>query len=131
MNEVLQFLKECGVFFISTVEGDQPRVRPFGLAMEYDGKICYGTNNNKPIYAQLMANPKTEISCSSKDGMWLRLSGKAVFCTTREAKVKALEMMPMLRNMYSEDDNIFEIFYLDGAVATICSFNGENKTFQL
>lgn len=131
MNEVLDFLKECGVFFVSTVEGDQPRVRPFGFAMEYDGKICYCTGNYKPVYAQLKANPKTEISASTTDGRWIRLSGKAVFCTTRETKAKALEVMPSLKSLYSDDDDIFEIFYLDEAVANICSFGAENKTIQL
>ncbi|MEL7657780.1 MAG: pyridoxamine 5'-phosphate oxidase family protein, partial [Bacillota bacterium] len=76
MNEVLEFLNECGVFFLSTMEGDQPRVRPFGFVMEHDGKLCYCTSNQKPVYAQLMANPKAEISGSTKDARWIRISGK-------------------------------------------------------
>lgn len=131
MNEVLAFLNEAKVFFLATVDGDQPRVRPFGFAMEYDGKLCYCTSSQKPVYAQLKANPKAEISASTSDGRWLRISGRAVFCATREAKSKALEIMPSLRAMYSEDDDIFEIFYLDDATASILSFGGENKTIKL
>lgn len=131
MNEVIEFFKECGVFFVSTVDGDQPRVRPFSFAMEYEGKLCFGTSNQKPVYAQLMANPKVEISSSSKDGRWLRLSGKAVFCTTKEAKAQALEIMPMLKHMYSVDDEIFEVFYLENAVANFYSMKGDFKTITL
>ena len=131
MNEVLDFLKECGVYFISTVDGDQPRVRPFGSYVEYDGRICYCTSNQKPIYAQLKANPNVEISASTKDARWIRLSGKAVFCTTRDAKARVLEEMPTLRSLYSEDDDKLEVFYLDDAVATICAFGGENRTIRL
>lgn len=131
MNEVLTFLNECGVFFISTIDGSQPRVRPFSFVMEYQGRLCFATSNQKPVYAQLMANPNIEISASSRDARWLRLNGKAVFCTTTEAKAKALEVMPMLKHMYTADDDIFEIFYIDNAVANFCSMKGENKMVTL
>lgn len=131
MNEVLNFLNECGVFFVSTVDRNQPKVRPFSFVMEYNGKICFGTSNKKPVYAQLTANPNIEISATTKDFRWIRLSGKAVFCTTKDSKSKALDTMPMLKHMYSVDDDIFEIFYLENAVATFCSMNGDNKTINL
>lgn len=131
MNEVLTFLKDCGTFFLSTVEGNQPKVRPFGFVMEHNGKLCFATSNQKPVYAQLKANPNTEICAATKDARWMRLSGKAVFCTTKEAKAKALELMPMLKHMYSVDDEIFEIFYLENASANFCSMSGDNKTVTL
>lgn len=131
MNEVLNFFNECGVFFVSTVDGDQPRVRPFSFVMEYEGKLCFATSNKKPVYAQLMQNPNVEISASSKDARWLRLTGKAVFCTSKESKTKALEVMPMLKQMYSPDDNIFEIFYLENAVANCYSLQGDSKSISL
>ncbi|MCQ4935761.1 MULTISPECIES: pyridoxamine 5'-phosphate oxidase family protein [Anaerotignum] len=131
MNEVLEFFKECGVFFVSTVDGNQPRVRPFSFAMEYDGKLCFATSNQKPVYAQLIKNPNVEISASSKDARWLRLSGKAVFCTSKESKTNALEVMPMLKHMYSPDDTIFEIFYLENAVGNFYSLQGESKSISL
>jgi len=131
MNEVLTFLQDCGTFFVSTVEGNLPKVRPFGFVMEHNGKLCFATSNQKPIYAQLKANPNTEICATTKDARWMRLSGKAVFCTTKEAKAKALELLPMLKHMYSVDDEIFEIFYLDNASANFCSMSGETKTVTL
>ena len=130
MNDVLKFLQDAQVFFVSTVDGDKPKVRPFSFVMEYNGKLCFGTNNQKPTYRQLTANPNIEICATSKDLKWLRLSGQAVFCTTKEAKIKALDAMPMLKNMYSEEDTIMEIFYIDNGVANFCSINGDNKTIN-
>lgn len=131
MNDVLKFLQDSQIFFVSTVDGDKPKVRPFSFVMEYEGKLCFATSNQKPFYAQLMTNPNIEICASSKDFRWLRLSGKAVFCTTKEAKAQALDILPMLKHMYSVEDNIFEIFYLDNAVASFCSMKGDNKTVTL
>ncbi|EPY2272906.1 pyridoxamine 5'-phosphate oxidase family protein [Clostridium sporogenes] len=131
MNEVLNFLNECGVFFVSTVDDNQPRVRPFSFVMKYEGKLCFATSNNKPFYAQLMKNPNIEICATNKDLRWLRLSGKAVFCTKMESKAQALETMPTLKNMYSVDDDIFEVFYLENAIANFFSMNGDNKTINL
>lgn len=130
MHEVFKFLQDCGIFFVATVDKTAPKVRPFSFVMEYQGKICFGTSNQKPFYRQLMANPNIEI-CASQGGKWLRLSGQAVFCTTREAKAEALEVMPMLKQMYSVDDNLCEIFYIDNAVANFSSMSGENKTIHL
>ena len=130
MNEVLEFINECGVFFISTVENDRPRVRPFSFIMEYDGKLCFATNNQKPIFNQLKANPNVEIS-ASKGANWIRLSGEAIFCTTKEAKSKALEVMPALKQMYNEEDNVFEVFYLQNAEADFYSLKGDHKSISL
>ena len=131
MNDVLKFLQDAQVFFVSTIDGDKPKVRPFGFVMEYKGKLCFGTSNQKPIYKQLAINPNIEICAISKDFKWLRLSGRAVFCTTKDAKVQALNTMPQLRKMYSEDDSIMEVFYIDNSVANFCSINGDNKTINL
>ena len=131
MEEVLQFLKDNPTFYIATVDGDTPKVRPFGFVMEYNGKICFCTNNQKDVYKQLKANPKFEISVASKTGEWLRLKGKAVFITSRESKKAALDTMPSLRNLYSEDDPIYEIFCADEAEATFYSMNGPVKTVKI
>lgn len=131
MNDVLKFLQDAQVFFASTIDGDKPKVRPFGFVMKYNGKLCFGTSNQKPIYKQLTKNPNIEICAISKDFKWLRLSGRAVFCTTKDAKVQALNTMPSLRNMYSEDDTIMEVFYIDNGIANFCSINGDNKTINL
>ncbi|HHW06140.1 MAG TPA: pyridoxamine 5-phosphate oxidase [Clostridia bacterium] len=132
MDEVLAFLTENRVFYVATVDGSLPRVRPFGFVMNYDGKLCFCTNNQKEVYRQLQVNPNLEISATSADGTkWLRLRGKAVFITSRETKKAALDHMPSLRSMYSEDDDIFEIFYADQAEATFADLTGNSRTVKL
>lgn len=135
IKEIMDFMNECGVFFVSTVEGNLPKVRPFSFVMEYDGKLCFATTNQKPIFAQLTANNNVEISCSTPicDGKWMRLSGNAVFMasdTARGAKEKALEVMPMLKHWYSVDDGIFEVFYIENGVANFYSLKGDFETIK-
>jgi uncharacterized pyridoxamine 5'-phosphate oxidase family protein len=132
MNEVLEFLTSNPTFYLATIDGDQPRVRPFGAVMKYEDKLYFGTNNTKPVSKQLLANPKVEISTTSPKGEWIRLTGNAVIDSRREAKAAMLEAVPMLKNMYSSDDDIFEVFYLTDAVAVFNSFSStEPKTVQL
>lgn len=131
MNEVLKFLQDNPVFYIATVDGDTPKVRPFGFVMEYEGKLCFSTNNEKNVYKQLKANPKFEISTASKTGEWLRLKGKAVFITSKESKKAALDASPFLRNMYSVEDPIFEIFCVDDGEATFADMKGSSRTVKL
>ena len=132
MNEVLEFLTSNPTFYLATIDGDQPRVRPFGAVMKYEDKLYFGTNNTKPVFNQLSENPKVEISTTSPKGEWIRLSGNAVVDSRLEVKTAMLEAMPSLKNMYSPDDNIFEVFYLTDAVAVFNSFSStEPKTIQL
>ncbi|HHV19891.1 MAG TPA: pyridoxamine 5-phosphate oxidase [Thermoanaerobacterales bacterium] len=131
MEEVLNFLTENSTFYIATVEGDKPKVRPFGFVMEHEGKLYFCTNNKKDVYKQLKANPFFEICTTAPDRRWIRLSGKAVFDTTPVTKAKALETRPSLAKMYSVEDSIFELFYIEEGVATFCSMEGESKTFKL
>lgn len=130
MEEVLKFLTDNRIFYLATVEGDKPKVRPFGFVMEYNGKLYFGTNNQKKVYHQLQNNPQFEVSTTSADGRWLRLSGKAVFDTTPATKSKALEVMPTLKKMYAVEDSIFELFYIQDAEATFSSMSGESKTIK-
>lgn len=131
MNEVLQFLQDNHVFYLATVDGDTPKVRPFGFVMEYQGKLCFATNNQKNVYKQLKANPKFEISATAPTFQWLRLKGKAVFITSRETKQAALTASPSLGKMYSVDDEIFEVFYIDQGEATFNDMNGGSRTVRL
>ena len=131
MKEVLKFLTDNPTFYIATVEGDKPRVRPFGFVMEYESKLWFCTSNQKNVYKQLQANPYFEISTTSPDGKWIRLRGKAVFNSTPAAKAKALEVMPKLKEMYSVDDDIFEVFYIEEGEATFCSMTAEPRTVKL
>jgi len=131
MDEVLQFLNNNRVFYLATTDGDTPRVRPFGFVMKYEGKLCFCTSNQKDVYRQLKANPKFEISAAAKTGEWLRLKGEAVFITSRESKKAALDTMPSLRRLYSEDDSICEIFYAGEAEATFYNMSGPFRTIKL
>ena len=121
MKETLEFLKKAGTFYLATIDGDQPRVRPFGAVCEFEGKLYLVTNNKKDVYKQIMANPKIEIS-GMADGKWIRLSGEAVQDPRREAKKAMLDANPGLRGMYNEDDGIVEVLYLRNATAVFCSF---------
>ena len=74
MKEVYEFLNEAGTFFLATTDGNQPRVRPFGVVNIYDNKIYIQTGRRKNVSKQILANPKVEI-CAVKDGKWIRISG--------------------------------------------------------
>ncbi|MDE7302380.1 MAG: pyridoxamine 5'-phosphate oxidase family protein [Oscillospiraceae bacterium] len=125
MKRVLQFLKDAKTFYIATADGDQPRVRPFGGISEFEGKLYIPTNNKKKVFAQMMKNPKIEIS-GMADGKWIRIEAEVVNDTRREARAAMLEEYgEALTRMYSLDDGIFEVLYLKNATATICSFTEE------
>ncbi len=130
MKEVLDFLKQCGVFYLATVEGDQPRVRPFGAVCEFDCRMYIITANTKSVYAQMQANGKVEISGMTPDGRWIRLTAEAVRDDRREAKEAMLQANPDLRSMYSEDDGVMEVLSLQNASAVICSFTAEPVNYH-
>lgn len=124
MSKVVDFLNEAKTYYLATVEDGQPRVRPFGATVEHNGKVYLATNNTKKVYKQLIENPKTEISGMAK-GKWIRLSGEAVFDDSVEAKEAMLEANPALKNMYSLDDGVFAVFYLENMQAVVYSFSDE------
>ena len=121
MKRVLDFLKKAEVYYLATVEGDQPRVRPFGTIHEYEGKLYIQTGKVKPTSRQLAANPKAEI-CAFCDGAWVRVACELVEDDRVEAKKSMLDAYPNLRHMYDENDGNSQVFYMKDAVATICSF---------
>lgn len=127
MSAVLDYLKDCGVFYIATTDGDQPRVRPFGAVCEFEGKLYFITANTKNVYKQLVTNPRVEISAMKGQDSWIRLVGEAKFDDRREARVAMLEAVPVLKNMYNPDDGVMVVFYLDNVKATVCSFTEEPK----
>jgi uncharacterized pyridoxamine 5'-phosphate oxidase family protein len=131
MEEVLKFLQEAKTFYLASVEKDQPRVRPIGFVMLYEGKLSFCTNNKKDMFKQMKANPKIEICASTPDGKWLRICGSVGFNSSRNAKEKALEIMPMLKNMYSVDDGIFEIFHFENALAVFSDMKGGKKEVKI
>ena len=130
MSEVLEYLKSCGTFYFATEEGGQPRVRPFGAVCEFEGKLYFVTNNQKNVYKQLEKNHKIEI-CGMNKGTWIRIEGEAVHDTRREARVAMMEdNEAALSSMYTVDDNLMEVFYIQNAVATIYSFTAEPKIIK-
>lgn len=132
MNEAVQFISEAGVFYIATVDGNEPKVRPFGAVFEDEGKVYFVTGNQKDVYKQLQANPHFEVSATAKDGRWIRLKGKAVFDDNLTVKIRAFDMFPSLKNIYhSPESPIFEAFYVTEGEATIYSFGGETKAIKL
>ncbi len=121
MDEVCEFLKKCGTFYIATEDGDKPRVRPFGVVNIFEGKLYIQTGKSKNVSKQIQVNPNVEI-CGFSDGTWVRLEGKVARDDRREAKKSMLDANPILRNMYSEDDDNTEVLYFENAKATFCSF---------
>ena len=102
MERVVNFLKEAETYYLATVEGDQPRVRPFGTAHIFEGKLYIQTGKVKDVSKQIHANPKVEI-CAYKNGEWLRVAGELVEDDRREARQSMLDAYPSLQNMYSAD----------------------------
>ena len=121
IEKVYQFLDEAKTYYLATVEGDQPRCRPFGTALLYDGKLYIQTGKVKAVSKQIAANPKVEI-CAFNGGKWLRVAGELVNDDSRDVKVAMLEKMPMLKKMYSADDDNTQVLYFKNATATFCSF---------
>ena len=124
IEKVYQFLDEVHTYYLATVEGDQPRVRAFGTALLYDGKLYVQTGKIKPVSKQIAANSKVEI-CAFKGGKWLRVAGELVNDDNRDVKVAMLDKMPSLKAMYSANDDNMQMLYFKNATATFSSFTEE------
>jgi uncharacterized pyridoxamine 5'-phosphate oxidase family protein len=129
MQEVCEFLKKCGTYYIATVEGDQHRVRPFGTAHIFDGKLYIQTGKIKNVSKQMAKNPKIEI-CGFKDGQWIRVQAVAVNDDRLAAIESMLEAYPGLKTRYSANDGNCQVLYLKNATATISSFTAPPKTIK-
>lgn len=128
MSRINDFLTEAGVFFLATVEGDQPKCRPLGAHMEMDGKLLFGVGDFKEVYKQLKANPKAEIVACKKDGHWLRYTGTAVFETDPKYAAASLDAMPQLKSIYNkETGHQLMMFHLENATALEISIMGEGE----
>jgi uncharacterized pyridoxamine 5'-phosphate oxidase family protein len=129
MQEVYDFLKKCGVYYLATVEGDQPRVRPFGTANIFEGKLYIQTGKVKDVSKQMVKNPKIEI-CAMHEGEWIRIQATAVEDNRVEAKQSMLDDYPMLQDRYSATDDNCQVLYLKDATATISAFTHEPKVIN-
>ena len=130
MQEVLKFFRENPTFYLATVEGDQPRVRPFGAVAELEGRLSLTTGNGKKVYAQLLKNPKIELCGMDAQGTWLRVEAEAVADDRREARKAMLDQNPSLRDLYSEDDGVMAVLFLRNATAVFASFTAEPKVVK-
>jgi len=130
MNEIIDFLVKSQTFYVGTVdENNQPKVRPFGFVMEWNGKPAFSTGTFKKVYSQLQNNPNIEICAYTPDSMqWMRLSGKVKFTDDLAAKRKILESMPFLKELYKSEDNpVLACFYIEEGEAAFYSFSSMNE----
>ena len=130
MKEVQEFLKSCGVYFLATLDNDQPRVRPFGTAEIFENHLYIETGKKKDVFKQIEKNNNFEICCF-KEGKWLIVSGELIVDDRIEAKKSMLDKYPDLRSMYDENDNNTSVLYINNAIATFYSFTEEPKTIEL
>ena len=129
MQRVCQFLKEAGVYYLATVEGDQPRVRPFGTAHIFEDKLYIQTGRKKAVSRQILENPKVEL-CAFHNGRWLRISAELCEDDRSEARKSMLDAYSSLRAMYDENDGNTQVFYLKNAEAVFSSFTEPSETVR-
>ena len=130
MKEVVKYLQECGTFYLATMEGDQPHVRPFGAVCEFEGRLYIITNNQKDVYRQMKANGKVEI-CGMDHDTWIRVKGVVKEDTRREARVAMMAANESLGSMYNVDDGLMTVFAFESGTATICSFTESPRVIEL
>ncbi len=130
MKKTLDFLKKAGTFYIATMDGDQPRVRPFGVATAYQDRLYICTSNNKACFVQMKNNPKVEISAVIGNE-WIRLTGEIAVDGSEAAKAAVLENSPFLKEMYSVNDGVFEVLYFTKGTTVFYSFSGVTATEQI
>ncbi len=129
MQEVYEFLKACGTYYLATLEGDQPRVRPFGTIDIFEDKLYIQTGKVKDVSKEMQANPKVEI-CAFDGQKWIRVAGEVVRDDRVEPKKHMLDSYPNLQALYRADDDNTEVLYLKNATATISSFTEEPKVIK-
>ena len=129
IERVCAFLDEAQTYYLATEEGDQPRVRPFGTALIYEGKLYIQTGRSKKVSKQLSENPKVEI-CAFFGGKWIRVSGELVDDDRKAPKEAMLEKYPQLKRMYSADDDNTQVLYLKDATAVFSSISEAPETIR-
>ena len=129
IEKVYQFLNQAETYYLATVDGDQPRVRPFGTALLREGKLYIQTGKGKDVTKQIARNPKVEL-CAFRDGTWLRLAGELVDDDDHAVKVAMLEKMPSLKALYSAEDDSMQMLYFKNASAVFSSFTEAPETVE-
>lgn len=129
LQKVYDFLIQCGTYYIATIDGDKPRVRPFGTAAIFEDKLYIQTSKLKNVSKQIQINNNVELSAFNGDN-WIRVSGKLIRDDRREAKAYVLDKHPSLKTMYSADDEKTEVLYFESGTATFSSFNSEDEVIE-
>ena len=129
MKEVQEFLKDCGVYYLATIDNDKPRVRPFGTAEIYNDHLYIQTGKKKDVFKQIEKNSNVEL-CAFKDGRWIRVSGNLIADDSIEAKKDMLDKNPNLRSMYDENDDNTIVLYFEKGIATISSFTEPPRVIE-
>ncbi|MDO5565213.1 MAG: pyridoxamine 5'-phosphate oxidase family protein [Planctomycetia bacterium] len=131
MKETCDFLNKCRAYFLATIDGDRPRVRPFGTALIFENKLYIMTGKTKPVARQIAANPKVEIcAVHGESQTWLRLEAELVEDPRIEAQEAMLDAYPELKGMYTAGDGVTEVLYLKNAKATFCTLSGQSKSSE-
>ena len=132
MKQIIQFLKENPIFYLATVEGSVPRVRPLGFFMEFEGRLYFGVGDFKPVYRQLKENDQFEVSTTAQDKRWIRIRGKAVFDIRPEAQDAAFAVMPHLRERYTKVDGPrLSLFHVSQGEGIIEGFDGFREVIAI
>lgn len=123
MGKTYDFLKECGTFFVASVDCKKPQMRPFGAIMEYEKSLYISTSNDKPVYSQLINNPNIQIAaikCGTRE--WVRVTGKVCEEKNKAMKEKMLNVNPVLQKRFSgindEKYVLFKIYDMDSVIYT-------------
>lgn len=129
MKTVYDFLRECGVFYVLTVDGDFPTGRPFGAVMEHEGKLYISTANSKDVYKQIIEKGKVCIVAKKPESRtWIRIKGIAEECRNIGMKEKMMEVCPILSKRYpSAECGYFAIFGIEVISAAIHTDEGIEK----
>ena len=130
LEKACEFLKEAGTYFLATVEGNKPKVRPFGTAHIFEDKLYIQTGLSKSVAKQMLENPNIEIS-ACKDGVWVRIEAEAVLDENEEAQRSMLEAYPELKSMYAVGDGNTAVFHLSNAKATFYSFTNAPEEYEI
>ncbi len=128
MSKISDFLKETGIFFLATADGDQPKLRPLGAFLEVDGKIIFGVGGFKDVYKQMVKNPLVEIAACKPDGHWLRYTGRAVFETDGKYAEQMIKSFH-LDSIYNEQTgNKLMTFHIEDAAAVDIAVMGKGES---
>lgn len=124
MNKIVEELKKARVFYIATIDGNQPRVRPFGSIVEYQGDAYICSGNFKEVYKQIKVNPNVELSGMYEGPTWLRISATLVEDNRLEVQKAILNDETGPKGLYQPGDGRFVTFKLTNIKARKYSFTG-------